>query len=458
MPTRIEIFDKVKEGDMIVFFKEFGDDAAKYVTAINDNQGTFSIEATFIDPPAAGAAAGTLKLEGKMSTFGGPGDPGVKPDEGVSLFEPGEADDNLDIFLPAQPPGTTGLARRLNPNAKYLACQWDLHVTPKSFLRTIKVKVTNPATGTTLEARPADTGPASSTGRIADLSPSLATALGLDTNQKCVVVIPTPAGTADPAPPADDVDGIVLSDIDPVFGPGMLRTLSIVTAANQIVYWVINKIGNEDGGQSLLRHAGNQTEVLLTDTTVFPVQPSDKVPADVAFQLNQTMEKLGLPEQGGNPPQPGDNINAKMFVAAQGFKEHSTRDVPNTRDGKLACAWAVNQVTRLALGKPISADEQGRNGLSTDGIFDVLKAHHTRLNSASEAVPGTIIIAPSTRLTHGHVGIVGTTTGGVDATAVFSNSSNDRKFEQNYTIKKFTDFFQGLGLDVLFYALKADQF
>jgi hypothetical protein len=113
-------------------------------------------------------------------------------------------------------------------------------------------------------------------------------------------------------------------------------------------------------------------------------------------------------------------------------------------------------VARLALGKPISTDG-GRNGVSTIQMFDVLNAHHTPLNSADDAKPGTIIIAPTGKR-HGHVGIVGATTGGVGGTLVYSNKSVPGVFKQNFTIKSFTDHYTGIGLKVLFFALKRDQF
>src|ERR1043166_2831444 len=97
---------------------------------------------------------------------------------------------------------------------------------------------------------------------------------------------------------------------------------------------------------------------------------------------------------GGDAPTPGTDINAKMFETAKAFVGQSTHNVPGTEHGNLACAWAVSQVARLALGQPISTDGGTKNGLGTSGMFDVLKAHHTKLNSASDATPGTIIIAP----------------------------------------------------------------
>ena len=139
---------------------------------------------------------------GKMSTFGGPADEGVGPHEGLALVGPTD----LGIwwwsclFLPAQPAGTTGLARRLNPRAFYLAMRWNYGNTPRELLRNTVVKLTNPANGLHVLARPVDFGPGDGsvidgqatrdTGRIADLSPGAATALGLLTDGvvRCEVV------------------------------------------------------------------------------------------------------------------------------------------------------------------------------------------------------------------------------------------------------------------------------
>ena len=64
--------------------------------------------------------------------FGGPDDTGVKPDEGLALVS--AIDQAAQLFLPYQPEGTTGLARRLNPYIHYVACRWDYDVTPKEML------------------------------------------------------------------------------------------------------------------------------------------------------------------------------------------------------------------------------------------------------------------------------------------------------------------------------------
>lgn len=135
-----------------------------------------------------------LTLSGKISTFGGPDDHGMAPDEGLALFEPGMADEIQGFLLPQQPPGTTGLGRRLNPGSHYIACRWDYHQTPKSYLRGVGVHVT--AQGKTINCRPVDWGPNVNTGRIADLSPGAAAALGIHTDDTVTVTIPLPTGQA----------------------------------------------------------------------------------------------------------------------------------------------------------------------------------------------------------------------------------------------------------------------
>ena len=233
-----------------------------------------------------------------------------------------------------------------------------------------------------------------------------------------------------------------------------------MTASDNTTHWVVNLIGQNDGGQTLMRRVGNnQPELLRSATVILPIEADAQIPAAVAGELNKAVQQEPeIPSKpAGQAPAAGDDINAKMFANAKAFVGHVTSNVPGTDHGNLACAWAVNEVTRLALGKPISSD-QGGNGLSTDGIFDALKAHHTKLNAAADAKPGTIIIAPTQGGNHGHVGIVGATESSVDNTQIFSNKSVPGVFAQNFSIGSFTSHYQGKGLQVLFFALKLDQF
>jgi hypothetical protein len=128
---------------------------------------------------------------GKCSAFGGPDDDGVSHDEGLAFIYEIRAD-NQQLFLPFD--DGTGLARRLNPFVSYIACRWDYDVTPKSMLADSgqRALVRAPKTGKEMLAFPADWGPHGDTNRVADLSPSLMEALGIETDEEVEVIYPSP--------------------------------------------------------------------------------------------------------------------------------------------------------------------------------------------------------------------------------------------------------------------------
>jgi N-acetylmuramoyl-L-alanine amidase len=136
-----------------------------------------------IPPPSA-----SVDLSGKVSAFGGPYDEGVAPDEGLAFIS--EIDQAPHLFLPIQPEGTTGLARRLNPHVHYIACRWDYAHTPQAMLLEEVALVRSRRTGIAMKAFPADWGPHESTDRIADISPGLMADLGLQTDDEVEVVFP----------------------------------------------------------------------------------------------------------------------------------------------------------------------------------------------------------------------------------------------------------------------------
>jgi N-acetylmuramoyl-L-alanine amidase len=130
-----------------------------------------------------------LKVKGRVSWFGGPNDTGVSPSEGLAFIYDYSA--RPDLFLSSQPPGTSGLARRLNPDVYYIACRWDYNVTPKEMLAD-RVPAEVRAGEKVLLAYPADWGPHADTGRVADISPGLMSALGIQTDDEVEVVYPAP--------------------------------------------------------------------------------------------------------------------------------------------------------------------------------------------------------------------------------------------------------------------------
>src|SRR5262249_44005015 len=126
-----------------------------------------------------------FRVEGKMSTFGGPKDTGMQPYEGLALFSSEQDMKNHglgDFLLSQKAAGAPGLGRRLNPEKPYFACRWWGTDLKKEFLRSAWGWVENPKTGERMKARPVDSGPHAKTYRVADLSPGLAKALKLKTD------------------------------------------------------------------------------------------------------------------------------------------------------------------------------------------------------------------------------------------------------------------------------------
>lgn len=139
-----------------------------------------------------------FQASGRCSWFGGPNDTGVSPSEGLAFIY--SYDQRPDLFLPQQPPGTTGLARRLDPDVFYIACRWNYDSTPKEMLADASLQAIVRANGRELRAWPADWGPHSDTNRICDLSPGLMAALGVETDDTVEVIYPVPA-EIEPEPP-----------------------------------------------------------------------------------------------------------------------------------------------------------------------------------------------------------------------------------------------------------------
>jgi hypothetical protein len=138
-----------------------------------------------------GANQRLFRVEGKVSVFGGPHDRWASPTRRLALFENSDLDDPRykDLFLAGAIPGETGLARRLNPDANYVACRWEFGLTSRDFLRQTQVVVSNSRTGATAFASPIDWGPSASTGHVALVSPGLAKILGLATDDEVSVSV-----------------------------------------------------------------------------------------------------------------------------------------------------------------------------------------------------------------------------------------------------------------------------
>jgi hypothetical protein len=142
--------------------------------------------------------------EGTVSWFGGPEDTGVSPSEDLAFIY--STSDQPDLFLSYQPPNTTGLARRLNPDVLYVACRWPYTSETKPVWREALLKemalievLEGPTKGKFVKAFPADWGPhEEKTGRAADISPGAMAYLGIETDQRVRVTFPFTHRTEEP--------------------------------------------------------------------------------------------------------------------------------------------------------------------------------------------------------------------------------------------------------------------
>jgi len=155
-------------------------------------------------------------------------------------------------------------------------------------------------------------------------------------------------------------------------------------------------------------------------------------------------------------PQP--DASAAIFKQAQAADGVLvTSNVPDTNNGHLACAWAVNTVVNRALGHDVGG------GLSTTDM-NVTLVERVKQGIAlgvpeAQISEGFIIISPSGSGAGGgvgHVGIVGEmVNANPDDRRIYSNSSGAGLFEHYYTIGTWREEMgpDGRRLDILYYEL-----
>lgn len=185
----------VKQGYEIRIDSDFGPNTQKAIEAFQYESGLTvdGIVGTYTWRALLGPELPTEVIHetGKCSWFGGSADTGVSGSEGLAFLYEINAT-NQHLFVPIQPPNTTGLARRLNPYVHFFAYRFDYNIYPKEMLASMKhvALIRNVATGKTLTAFPADWGPHADTGRILDLSKGLLDDLQLLTDQDVEIIFP----------------------------------------------------------------------------------------------------------------------------------------------------------------------------------------------------------------------------------------------------------------------------
>lgn len=119
-------------------------------------------------------------MTGKMSTFGGSDDKGMKKVEGLALYEHLECDSRPDLFMPRSIDHALGASQRLRSDALYFAYRF-----PKGNRKSyqdIPWRLKNPRNGKKVVASLVDWGPNERTDRIFDVSLKVAELLELKTD------------------------------------------------------------------------------------------------------------------------------------------------------------------------------------------------------------------------------------------------------------------------------------
>lgn len=124
-------------------------------------------------------------LKGKMSVFGGISDSGMTKSEGLSIYEHHEADLRPDLFTPRSSDLSLGTSQRMKPETFYFAYRFPLNPRPdRKALQGTQWLFRNPQNGRMATAWLIDFGPHERTDRVFDLSPGLANALQVATDQQ----------------------------------------------------------------------------------------------------------------------------------------------------------------------------------------------------------------------------------------------------------------------------------
>jgi N-acetylmuramoyl-L-alanine amidase len=207
----------------------------------------------------------------------------VAPDEGLAFIY--DVEQAPHLFLSYQPSGTTGLARRLNPQSHYIACRWDYDATPREVLLEEMALVRNKQTGRALKAYPADWGPHVDTDRVADISPGLMEALDLTTDAEVEVIFPfTKRGTQQP-----QFSRVVISSGHGKYVRGAAGVLDEVDEARRVVERLAEELADRGVGVDVFHDdfSKTQNENLNTIVDFHNEQTRD---LDVSVHFNAYVE------------------------------------------------------------------------------------------------------------------------------------------------------------------------
>lgn len=221
--------------------------------------------------------------------------------------------------------------------------------------------------------------------------------------------------------------------LKPLLDPaGTVSNVETADVAGETYVRITEHFDDQEGGQSLFKIVGDDAKQIAADNVVD--FPSGLLKAQAAVHYNGTMS---------------DDDHAKVAQEAiDQVNKYKTGDGPD--HGNLACMWACRHVVYFAINVWITKQD------GTSAFYGELQSGGAKSDQADNLPPGALIISPTTSKGVGHVGILGAGKG--DDRLVYSNHSPSTKdpvarWEQNYTVKSFTDVHKAKGLATYFYRL-----
>jgi hypothetical protein len=261
---------------------------------------------------------------------------------------------------------------------------------------------------------------------------------------------------------ADDIPSEVEKLLDPTMKADLFEKVTVGTAT----YYFIDQYDDEGGEPVIVRQAGGEPPSVVEDI-VSEDDTAGGAAANFSSALQERLKAIrGIDEDerapiGGGGPLTQSQLDKKLKEQAERCADRESPDhlksnnAPGTNNGRLACAWAVNRVAKMALGKQIGG------GLATANMIVVLKNEHKRLEAP---VPGCVVISPTENRPGGgrnigHVGIVGEVGSQPSNTKIYSNSSSRARFEQNFSHESWVRRYKTeKGLKVFFFELDPSLF
>lgn len=258
------------------------------------------------------------------------------------------------------------------------------------------------------------------------------------------------------------------ADVDKLLDASMQKALFDTVIVGSATYYFIDQYDDVDGEPVIVRKVGGQQPQLVND--ILPEDDTGGGGAATSFspKLRERLDAIrGVKEESENDAAGGAGLLNQSQLSRK-FQEQAERctetnspehlssaNAPGTNNGRLACAWAVNRVAKMALGKSIGG------GLATANMVIVLRDSHHRTNNL---VSGCVIISPTVSTPNGrnigHVGIVGLVNQTEpNRTKIYSNSSSRARFEQNFTYATWVQRYKETkGLSVELFQLEPSLF